>query len=182
MNAMVFLITTVFQLYLSIVILRLWLQFVRADFYNPFSQFIVKATHPIVAPIRRVIPSIGSFDTATFILALIVVTVKMTLLSLIANTPIDFLAISLFSLVSVIKHAGFLLFWMLLIRAILSWFNQGYNPFVMVLDQLTEPLLAPIRRIIPPMGGLDFSVLLVIIALQFLNMLFSQYVPYWAFI
>ncbi|MBE8166742.1 MAG: YggT family protein [Shewanella sp.] len=179
MNAMSFLITTIFDLYLTIVILRLWLQIARADFYNPFSQFIVKATQPILAPMRRVLPSIGGFDTATFVLALVVVTLKLTLLSFIIGSPIDFLFILMISLVSVIKHTGMLLFWMLVIRAVLSWFNQGYNPFVMMLSQLTDPLLAPIRRIIPPMGGLDLSVMALFIGLHFLNLLFSQYIPFW---
>ena len=179
MNALNFLITTIFDLYLTVVILRIWLQLARADFYNPFSQFVVKATHPIVGPLRRILPAIGGFDTASFVLALLVVTVKIVLLSLMANSPIDPVVISIFSLVSVVKHAGMLLFWMLLIRAILSWFNQGYNPFVMMLGQLTEPLLAPIRKVLPPMGGLDLSVLVMFILLNVINLLFAQYVPFW---
>ncbi|MCS6113448.1 YggT family protein [Shewanella baltica] len=182
MNAFTFLITTLFDLYLMVVILRIWLQLARADFYNPFSQFIVKATHPLIAPMRRILPSLGRFDTASFILALLVVMVKVLLISLIAGGGIDILLFLMFAVVSVIKKAGVLLFWMLLIRAILSWFNQGYNPIVMVMGQLTEPVLAPIRRIIPPIGGLDLSVMLVIIGMNFLNMLLAQYIPYWAVI
>jgi len=165
-----------------VVILRIWLQLARADFYNPFSQFIVKATHPLIAPMRRILPSLGRFDTASFVLALLVVMVKVLLISLIAGGGIDILLFLMFAVVSVIKKAGVLLFWMLLIRAILSWFNQGYNPIVMVMGQLTEPVLAPIRRIIPPIGGLDLSVMLVIIGMNFLNMLLAQYIPYWAVI
>ncbi|QSX30963.1 YggT family protein [Shewanella cyperi] len=180
MNAMMFLINTLFDLYLMVVILRIWLQLVRADFYNPFSQFVVKATHPIVGPLRRVLPSIGKLDSASVVLALALVAIKVVLLSLIAGAPINPLAIALFALVSVIKQAGVLFFWMLLIRAILSWFNQGYNPFIMVIAQLTEPVLAPVRKIIPPIGGLDFSVLVVFIGLNFINMLLAQYIPYWA--
>ena len=182
MNALTFLITTLFDLYLMVVILRIWLQMARADFYNPFSQFIVKATQPIIAPMRRILPSLGRFDTASFVLALLVVIVKVLLISLIAGGGIDILLFLMFAVVSVIKKAGVLLFWMLLIRAILSWFNQGYNPIVMVMGQLTEPVLAPIRRIIPPIGGLDLSVMLVIIGMNFLNMLLAQYIPYWAVI
>ncbi|MCI2961646.1 MULTISPECIES: YggT family protein [Shewanella] len=182
MNAFTFLITTLFDLYLMVVILRIWLQLARADFYNPFSQFIVKATHPLIAPMRRILPSLGRFDTASFVLALLVVMVKVLLISLIAGGGIDILLFLMFAVVSVIKKAGVLLFWMLLIRAILSWFNQGYNPIVMVMGQLTEPILAPIRRIIPPIGGLDLSVMLVIIGMNFLNMLLAQYIPYWAVI
>ncbi|MDT3306497.1 YggT family protein [Shewanella vaxholmensis] len=182
MNAFTFLITTLFDLYLMVVILRIWLQLARADFYNPFSQFIVKATHPLIAPMRRILPSLGRFDTASFVLALLVVMVKVLLISLIAGGGIDILLFLMFAVVSVIKKAGVLLFWMLLIRAILSWFNQGYNPIMMVMGQLTEPVLAPIRRIIPPIGGLDLSVMLVIIGMNFLNMLLAQYIPYWAVI
>ncbi|UJF23119.1 YggT family protein [Shewanella sp. OMA3-2] len=182
MNAMSFLVSTLFDLYLMVVILRFWLQLVKADFYNPFSQFVVKATQPIVAPMRRVIPSIGSIDTASLVLALIVVIVKMLLLTFIAGAGIDIATLLLFSVVSVLKNAGVLLFWMLLIRAVLSWFNQGNNPIIMIMSQLTDPILAPIRKIIPAIGGLDLSVLVLFIAMNFINILFSQYIPFWAMI
>ncbi|WP_434926823.1 YggT family protein [Shewanella sp. HL-SH8] len=182
MNAMSFLVSTLFDLYLMVVILRFWLQLVKADFYNPFSQFVVKATQPIVAPMRRVIPSIGSIDTASLLLALIVVILKMLVLTFIAGAGIDIATLLLFSVVSVLKNAGVLLFWMLLIRAVLSWFNQGYNPIVMIMSQLTDPILAPIRKVIPAIGGLDLSVLVLFIAMNFINILFSQYIPFWAMI
>jgi len=180
MNAMSFLVSTIFDLYLMVVILRFWLQLVRADFYNPFTQFVVKATQPIVAPMRRILPSMGSIDTASVVLAFLVVLVKMLVLTLIAGAGIDIGILLLFSVIAVIKNAGVLLFWMLLIRAVLSWFNQGYNPVVMIMTQLTEPILAPIRRIIPAIGGLDLSVLVLFIAMNFINILFSQYIPFWA--
>ncbi|GIU29032.1 YggT family protein [Shewanella sp. MBTL60-007] len=180
MNAFSFLISTVFDLYLMVVVLRIWLQLARADFYNPFSQFIVKATHPIVGPMRRVLPSFGSFDTASFVLAIAVVMLKFVTLSLMAGAAISVPTLLLVSLVSVIKEAGVLLFWMLILRAILSWVSQGNNPIEMVMGQLTEPLLAPIRRILPPMGGLDLSLLVMMIALNFINILLAQYVPFWA--
>ncbi|QBF81899.1 YggT family protein [Shewanella maritima] len=182
MDAMTFLVDTVFDLYLMVVILRFWLQLVRADFYNPFSQFVVKATQPIIAPMRRVLPSIGSVDTSSIVLAILVVMAKLLVLTLMAGAQFDALTFILYSVVAVLKKTGVLLFWMLLIRAILSWFNQGYNPVVMIMGQLTEPLIAPIRRIIPPIGGLDLSVLVLFIAMNFLNILFSQYIPFWAFI
>jgi YggT family protein len=182
MNAMSFLVSTLFDLYLMVVILRFWLQLVKADFYNPFSQFVVKATQPIVAPMRRVIPSMGSIDTASLVLALVVVLVKMLVLTLIAGGGIDIATLLLFSVVSVLKNAGVLLFWMLLIRAVLSWFNQGNNPIIMIMSQLTDPILAPIRKVIPAIGGLDLSVLVLFIAMNFINILFSQYIPFWAMI
>lgn len=170
MNSITFLVEIIFQLYLMVVLLRLWLQFAQADFYNPFSQFIVKATHPIVGPLRRVIPSFGRLDTATLVLALIVASGKIFAVALVHGyvylNPIGLLVGGVFE----ILREGFqLVFYVLIIRAILSWISQGQNPLEYVLHQLTEPFLAPIRRIIPPIGGLDLSVMFAIIGLMFLQ-------------
>lgn len=182
MNSMSFLISTVFDLYIMVVILRIWLQAARADFYNPFSQFIVKATQPVVAPLRRVIPSLGSIDLATVLFAYLLCVVKFVVLILIASKgsvsfSTDFLFLGLLSLV---KAAGGLLFWVLLLRAILSWVSQGRSPIEYVFHQLTEPMLAPIRRILPALGGIDLSVLVLFIVLQFANFLMGDIIgPIW---
>jgi len=178
MNATVFLVDTLFSLYLMVVILRLWLQLARADFYNPMSQFIVKATHPIVGPLRRVVPSIGRFDTATFLLALLVAGLKLVTLSLMLGGSVNPIGILILAFAAVIKEALSLVFWVLILRAILSWVSQGQSPIDYVLHQLTEPFLAPIRRVIPPLGGLDLSVLIAIIALQFLQILIKDIFPF----
>ena len=177
MNATVFLVDTLFSLYLMIVILRLWLQIVQADFYNPLSQFVVKATHPIVGPLRRVIPSLGRFDTATFVLAVAVCALKLITLSLMFGSNLNLIGIAILAVMGVIKETFALMFWVLLLRAILSWVSQGRSPVDYVLQQLTEPFLAPIRRVIPPLGGLDLSVLVAIIALQFLQLLIQDIIP-----
>ncbi|ENM5813998.1 YggT family protein [Vibrio mimicus] len=182
MNAMSFLINTLFDLYIMVVILRIWLQAARADFYNPFSQFIVKATQPVVGPLRRVIPSLGSMDLATVLFAYVLCVMKYVALVLIASGgAVTFSADFLFlGLLSLIKAAGGLLFWVLLIRAILSWVSQGRSPIEYVFHQLTEPMLAPIRRIIPVMGGFDLSVLVLFIVLQFANFLMGDFIgPIW---
>ncbi|WP_341664300.1 YggT family protein [Vibrio sp.] len=176
MNSMSFLISTLFDLYIMVVILRIWLQAARADFYNPFSQFIVKATQPVVAPLRRVIPSVGSIDLATVFFAYVLCIIKFVAIIFIASGgsvsfSADFFYLGLLSL---IKAAGGLLFWVLLIRAILSWVSQGRSPIEYVFHQLTEPMLAPIRRIIPAMGGFDLSVLVLFIGLQFANFLMGD--------
>lgn len=171
MNAAQFLIDTLFNLYLMVVLLRLWLQLAKADFYNPFSQFIVKATHPIVGPLRRVIPSVGRFDTATLLLAFAVAALKIITLSAVLGAGFSPSVVVIGAVFTIVKEIFSLLFWVLIIQALLSWVSQGYNPMQMVLQQLTEPLLEPVRRVIPPMGGLDLSVLVVLIGLQFLQLL-----------
>ncbi|WP_445766308.1 YggT family protein [Rheinheimera sp.] len=172
MQAVLFLIDTAFSLYLMVVILRLWLQLARADFYNPFSQFVVKATNPLVLPLRRVIPSIGSLDSATLLLAYGIMLAKMLLMQLLGQGQVALGASLIFAAVLLVKEILTLLFWILVIRALLSWFSQGRSPVELVMHQLTEPVLRPVRRIIPAIGGLDLSVLVVLVGLQFLNILF----------
>ncbi|WP_166367991.1 YggT family protein [Psychromonas sp. SA13A] len=174
MNAVNFLIDTLFDLYLMVVLLRVWLQLARADFYNPFSQFIVKATQPVVAPLRRFIPGLGGLDVATIIFAFVVAVAKIFVLSLVINFDITVVAMLISALAIVITTTFKLLFWILVIRAILSWVSKGQNPIEAVMIQLTEPLLSPVRRVIPAMGGLDLSMLVVLLGLQFLEKLFND--------
>ncbi|PMH43730.1 hypothetical protein BCU68_13395 [Vibrio sp. 10N.286.49.B3] len=182
MNSMSFLISTVFDLYIMVVLLRIWLQAARADFYNPFSQFIVKATQPVVAPLRRIIPSVGNIDLATVLFAYILCVVKyIALLFIMSSGASSFDPSMLYlGLLSLLKAAGGLLFYVLLIRAILSWISQGRSPIEYVFHQLSEPMLAPIRRILPAMGGFDLSVLVLFIILQFANFLMGDLIgPIW---
>lgn len=174
MNAMQFLVTTLFDLYLMVVLLRLWLQWARADFYNPFSQFVVKATNPVLRPLRRIIPGLGGFDLASLVLALLVAALKMVVLMLMLSGNIPPLEVAIASVITVVKEAFNLVFWVMIIRAILSWISQGHNPFEAVLHQLTEPMLAPVRRFIPPMGGLDLSMLVFLIGLKFFELLLND--------
>ncbi|MFM2485817.1 YggT family protein [Celerinatantimonas yamalensis] len=179
MMAFNYLITTLFDLYLMVIILRVWLQFARADFYNPFSQFVVRATNPLLKPLRRIIPGFAGVDCAGIVLALLVAAAKWAAVMQLAQGAISWSFIPLFALLTVVKQTGSLLFWILLVRAVLSWISQGRSPIEYVFMQLTEPFLAPIRRIIPAMGGLDLSVLVLFIILNFVNMLLTTQIPYW---
>ncbi|WP_435235150.1 YggT family protein [Psychromonas sp. PT13] len=175
MNAMNFLVNTVFDLYLMVVLLRVWLQVARADFYNPFSQFIVKATQPVVKPLRRFIPSLGGWDTATILFAFFVACLKIVVLSLLVGASFNPVVILISAVIILIKAVFKLLFWVLILRAILSWISRGQNPIEAVMIQLTEPLMAPVRRFIPPMGGLDLSMIVVLVGLQFLELLVNDF-------
>ncbi len=169
MNAFVFLVDILFTLYLMVILLRIWLQLAKADFYNPISQFAVKATHPVVGPLRRVIPSIGRFDTATFLFGFAIAAAKVVSLTFIQAQMFPPLISTVVTAAYVIVGEAFqLVFYVLILRAILSWVSQGQNPIEYLMHQLTEPLIAPVRRILPPMGGLDLSPMVVIIALIFI--------------
>lgn len=180
MNTAYYLINTLCNLYLMVVLMRIWLQLARADFYNPFSQFVVKATNPILKPLRRFVPGYFGIDMAALLLAVLVVVLKLTLLYglniLETDRWSDWL---LLVVLTIVKKAGTMLFWILIIRALLSWVSQGNNQIEYLMVQLTEPLLAPIRRIIPPLGGLDLSMLVFFIILQVLNSLMGEIFVLW---
>lgn len=170
MLTLTFLVKTLFDFYIMVLLLRIWMQWTRCDFYNPFSQFIVKITQPVIKPMRRVIPSIGPIDTASLLLAFILATLKFPLEMLIqlgGVTP-DPLYL-LVGLLTLVKSAGQLIFWVIIIRSLMSWISQGRSPMDQVLYQLSEPLMAPVRRIIPAMGGIDFSAMVVILILYLFN-------------
>ncbi|MGL1958870.1 MAG: YggT family protein [Colwellia sp.] len=179
MEAITYLLNFAFDAFLMVLIMRVWLQWVKADFYNPFSQFIVKVSNPLVIPLRRVIPGLGGFDLATIILAFVIATLKFVALTALSGGSLELLIALYIGLIVLVKQAGFLLFFIMIIMALMSWVVQGYNPTMMVFHQLTEPFLRPIRAIIPNMGGLDLSMIVAFLAMNVINILLSNSLPYW---
>ena len=172
MQFLSFVIFTVLDLYVSVLLLRVWMQWARADFYNPFSQFVVKITQPVIGPLRRVIPSIGPIDTASILLAYLLILFKFVAILWFLNGVLLFFPVYLpLSLLELLTAAGKLVFWIVIIRALMSWISQGRNPVDQLLIQLTEPILYPIRRLLPPMGGLDLSPMILMLILFALNYL-----------
>ena len=164
-----FLLITLFDLYVMVVLLRFMLQLFRADFYNPISQFVVTVTNPVLVPMRKVIPGFGGIDVSSLIFAYLVVLLKYVLLSVMFSQMPGVGILMLVSVLNLVVQAINLVFWLVLVRVILSWVNPNIdNPFVLVIHQITEPIMAPFRRIIPPIGGLDLSPIVLIIGLQFL--------------
>ena len=181
MLTLTFLVTTLINLYVKVLLLRIWMQWARCDFYNPFSQFVVKITQPVIKPLRRVIPSIGPLDTASLLLAYVLSVLMFTLVFALQSSVFLFDPVFLyFGLVSLVKAAGVLVFWVIIVRSLMSWISQGRNPVDFVLIQLTEPLMAPVRRFLPAMGGIDFSAMVVILILYMLNYLGMDFIPGWA--
>ncbi|MEL6870689.1 MAG: YggT family protein [Pseudomonadota bacterium] len=166
-----FLLTTLTSIIVFVILLRFFLQLVRANFRNPLAQAIVQLTSPLVVPVRRVVPAFGKFDTATLLVAYVVQLVMTLTLTLLQGVPpyAAMLWIALFSLV----FASIQLFtFAIIISVIISWIAPGnYNPASALVNDLVEPLLRPIRSKVPPMGGLDLSPLLAILALGVLQII-----------
>lgn len=172
-QAALYVLQTLGSLYLMIVLLRFILQLVRADFYNPLSQFIVRATQPLLKPLRRIIPSISGLDMASLVLALLVQLVLSALTMLLiygtTGSPVQLLTWSLIGITALFIN---IFFYALIISVILSWVAQGsHNPAAMLVNQLCEPLLMPFRRLLPNLGGLDLSPIFAFMTIKLLDML-----------
>ena len=174
-NPFIFLIDTIFSIYIAIMLLRFILQQVGADFYNPISQFIVKLTQPLVGITRRFIPSIRKTDTATLALVLILMLIKLVLLLSIAGYPINGLQLLIKGLYDLISLSFDIFIVALFIQAILSWINPDpHHPVSSLLFNLTLPILRPIKKHIPSIGGIDLSTLVALIGLMFIKRLVLQ--------
>ncbi|TDG15681.1 YggT family protein [Seongchinamella unica] len=164
----IYLVQTALTLYMLAMVLRFLLQLVRADFYNPISQFLVKVTNPLVLPVRRVLPGLAGMDLASLLLALLLqmlcIIVLMGLYGLGLPNPLLLLLWSALGLLGLLVN---IYFFALLAMIILSWLAPGSgNPAVFLLYQITEPVMAPFRKLLPPMGGMDFSPILVFILIN----------------
>ena len=174
-NAGSFLIDTIIGLYMLAVMLRFLLQWVRADFYNPISQFLVTVTNPPVIFLRKFIPGLFGIDLASIILLAALAVVKIYLIYAIAGMTPRISGVLLLSVGEVIQLGIYVFIFSMLIRVVLSWIQPGgYNPVLGLINQLTEPLMAPARRIIPVFGGLDISPMLVFVFLYLTLMLVVQ--------
>lgn len=159
--------------FILIVVLRFLLQIVRADFYNPLSQFIVKVTNPLLIPLRKVIPGLFGIDIASILLALVLQVLAIQLLAFILGQgllPVTYLiVVSLYRLIELVLNIYFFSF---IVLVVISWVApHTHNPVIALLYSLTEPVLQPIRRVIPPMGGLDFSVMVAILLIFIIKIL-----------
>lgn len=181
-NAGVFLISTLFGLYILAFMLRFILQMVRADFYNPVSRFIVKITNPPLKPLRRFIPGLAGIDMASVIFMLALQMLEFFIITLLRNFPApDILGLTLYAFVELISLGFYVFLFSIFILAILSWINPGqYSPINNLLSQITEPVLRPARKFLPPMSGMDLSPLIAMVGLWLIKLLLLDPIGHWA--
>jgi YggT family protein len=171
-NAFSYLVGTLLDLYITAVMVRLLLQWVRADFYNPVCQFLVKVTNPALLPLRRVIPAIGRLDTAAVVLMLVLELFSVWVVSRIAASPLSLAGIAVFSVTKLLATLLVTYFFLIIANVILSWVASGArHPVIPLVYQLTEPVLRPFRRFIPPIAGIDLSPVFALIGIRFLLLL-----------
>jgi len=169
----IYLVQTVVSFYTIIVLLRFLLQLARADFYNPISQFAVKVTAPLLNPMRRVIPGWGGVDVSSLILILVLQVLQLVAVILMLGYGLPNVALLVaWSAVGVLGLVLNFFFWAILIQVILSWVApQSQNPAVALIYQITDPIMAPVRKLLPPMGGMDFSPIITFMLIQLAKIL-----------
>jgi YggT family protein len=172
MAALLFIFDALLTLVVVAFLLRLLMPMVRADFRNPIGQAVLQLTSPVVMPLRRLLPPAGRVDLAAMVALLLVQLAKTALLLLVAGGSLALASLlyrALHDLASTVLQFYFVA---VLVYALLSWVAPGgHGPGAQLLARICEPLLRPLRRIVPPIGGLDLSALFVLIGLQALQIL-----------
>ena len=175
-NALIFLVSTVCGLFVVALLLRFYLQWVRASYRNPLSEFLQALTDFMVRPARRVIPGLWGLDLATFTLAWLVQILELVIVLQIQgrgfgdSVGLTLAFMALLALVLLTKIGLYILMVTVIVQVVLSWVNP-YSPIMPLLNNMTRPLLRPFQRRIPPIGNVDLSPLFALVVIQLLLML-----------
>jgi YggT family protein len=165
--ALIYILQSLMTLALFVVLLRLLLQWARADFRNPICQGIVRLTNPLIVPLRRILPPIGKVDTASVVAVILVAIVEVVILTSLGGVTLDPLLVLRAAALEIVHAILWLYFYAIFLYALLSMVAPGgYSPLQSLLTALCEPVLRPIRRVIPPLGGIDLSPLWAGILIQ----------------
>lgn len=170
-DPVVFLIDTLFSLYILAVLLRFLLQYCGGDFYNPISQFLIKVTHPPLKILRRFVPAVRKIDTASLVLVFSLQMLADFSILLLKGITIGIAALAILAITQLISLLINIFIYAVFARALLSWINpMGFDAAASILISLTEPLLRACRKFIPDLGGIDISPLAALLLLQLAKM------------
>ena len=171
-NAFAFLVETLFSLYIAALMLRVLLEAVGADYYNPICQVLLKVTDPLVAPVTKILPRFGRFNTAAVVWLVVLQIVAVYAVLLISGYNLAFVDVLAISLRRLVRMLLMMYLVLIIAEVILSWVGGGLrHPIIPLIYQLTRPVLEPIRRVLPSLGGIDLSPLVALIGIQFLMIL-----------
>lgn len=169
-SALIFLISSLFDIYLFILVIRLILAFVGANYFDPITQFIIKLTDPIIKPLRRRVPNLRRIEFSTLLVILILECCKFSLIILLENGTLNSSGLLLLTIGDTLKLIVQSFFYAILLRVILSWVQPASNANYLLM-QFTSPIMRPLYRIIPPVGGFDITPIPALILLQLLQII-----------
>src|SRR4051812_32127621 len=174
-NAGQIVIQFVFGALIALIVLRVLLQWVRANFYNPICQFLYKATNPVLMPLRKIIPAWRNLDIAGIALAWLATALKLVLLYATVGQALGVLGLAVLALADLVDFVLLLYIVLILVRVVIGFVGaDSYHPIVPLVMQLTEPLMKPFRRLVPNIGGLDFSPMVVLLVLTLARVLIAK--------
>ena len=168
-NVLDFLIHVLFTSYIYAIIIRILLGLTRADFYNPFSQFILTITNPVLTPLRKLLPSIGGIDTSAIAILFVLKFIELAARSFLIGKQVLLSALIVPAIFGVLNQVVNIFIFAIIILVIISWvaphMHGQSNPITPILRSITEPLIRPARKLIPPIGVFDLSTFVVLLAL-----------------
>ena len=173
-NAGALIVQALFGLVIGLFFFRLLMQGLRVDFRNPLSQFVYKLTNPVLIPIQKALSVVRGWNLAALLITFLLTLIETWLLYRLAGLGLPVPALLVIALAMLIQFAATALLWMIIVRAVLSFVSPDpYNPVVQMLYRLSDPILKPFQKLIPPIGGLDLSPIFVVLALQLVRMLIA---------
>ncbi|WP_029408244.1 YggT family protein [Thiomicrorhabdus sp. Milos-T2] len=161
-----FLMQAIVGLVIFALMLRFLMRATYADWNNPIVQFIAKVTNPVCAPLNKIIPAKTRWDWSAIISAVIIQAIFVVLVGYFTARDFSVPFIALASMTEIANQLLDMMFWLIIIQAVLSWVSPGYNPNTVIFNQLTQPILDPFRRLIPPISGMDLSPIFAILAIK----------------
>ena len=168
-NVLVFLIHVLFTSYIYVVIIRMLLGLTRADFYNPFSQFILTITNPVLSPLRKFIPSISGIDVSAIVLIFSLKFIELVASSYLVSQTLLLSSLLFDAIKDILNQVINIFIFAIIILVVISWIaphmHGQSNPLTPILRSLTEPLMRPARKLIPPIGIFDLSTFVVLLGL-----------------
>jgi YggT family protein len=174
-NAGQIIIEFIFVAIISLIMLRVLLQWVRANFYNPICQFLYKATNPVLMPLRKVIPAWRNLDIAGIALAWLLTAIKLVLLYATLGQSLGIAGLVVLALADLVDFVLLLYIVVILARVVLSFIgSDSYHPIVPLIMQLSEPALKPFRRLLPNISGIDFSPMIALLAITLARVLIAK--------
>ena len=175
-NAGQFLIEIIFGAAIGLLILRVLLQLVHANFHNPICQFLYRFTNPVLLPLRRIIPAWRGLDVAGVLLAWLLTVLKLVIIFAMIGQSLGLLGLALMALADLLGLLLTIYVILIIVRVVLSFVGNGgsYHPAVPLVFGLSEPILKPIRRLLPTPGGLDLSPIVAWLGIMLVRMLVVQ--------
>jgi YggT family protein len=163
----VFLVDAVASFFVFVLLARFHFQWLRVPFRNPIGEFVLATTSFLVLPVRRVMPGLAGLDLATLLLAWLVQGISLWIQTEIVGAEISAMALAAIAAVDLLRYSLYILVFAVIVQAVLSWVNP-YTPVAPAFDTITRPFLRPLRRFIPPLGGVDLTPLILLVVLQVL--------------